>query len=608
MRFGIFELDRRSGELRRQGRRVALGEKPLQLLLALLDRPGDVVLREELQERLWPPGVHVDFERNLNTAATNLRSVLGDAAASPRFIETVPKRGYRFIAPVEGGGETAPAAGRRPLRALIVGLGTGLALAAGWALLPKSAPTPAPTSRQLVAVLPFTDLSPEPGASYLSDGLTEELIAELGRLRPDRIGVIARMSAMSYKDTDKRADEVARELGADLLVEGSLRRADGRVRMIVQLVRPSDQTQLWSTTFEEATDDLLEVQVDLAARAAQALAATLLPNEPAPSVPPPVRNAEAFDAYLQGRYEWNRFEGDGYRAALEHLQRAVELEPTYALAWAGLADAHNLLAFDESAPAERFPQARAAAERALELDPESAEAHNALAFVRLYRDFDVERAEASFARALELNPNLAMAHHWRAGALAALGRTDDAVASMRRAVELDPRALSVLSDLGWYLIFADRYEEAVTECRRTLAIKEGYGWASLCLFEAHYVQGQSKEALEVEMLRLRQQGAPSERLEQFASLYPESAIQAIFDYHLEQLEAAEEITDPIAMALGLLRTGDRDGATGWLERAVEERNGWVLFLEVDPRFDRLRNQDLLPQIPTPPSRERPSTG
>ncbi len=588
LRFGIFELDRRSGELRRQGRRVALGDKPFQLLSALLERPGEVVLREELQSRLWPPGVHVDFDRNLNTAATNLRSALGDSASSPRFIETLPKRGYRFIAPVGGArGDAAPSR-RGGWSAVLIAAALGIALAFGWfAWRDSSLPTTDDGDRRLLAVMPFEDLGPETGATYLSDGLTEELIAELGRLRPERLGVIARMSSMSYKGTDKRVDQIADELGADYLVEGSLRRFDGRIRVVVQLVRADDQTRLWSTTFEEASEDILGVQIDLAARAAEALAATLFPDQPAVTAHEHTRDPAAFDAYLQGRYEWNRFDGEGYLAAVEHLERAVEIDPDYALAWAGLADAHNLLAFDEYAPAERFPRAREAAERALEIDPDLAEGHNALAFGLLYWNFDVAAADSSFAHALELSPNLAMAHHWRAGALAASRRHDEAITAMQRAVELDPRSLSVLSDLGWYFLFADRYDEAITECRRTLGLREDYGWASLCLFEAHHARGDFASAVGTETVRLRQQGAPSEWLDSLAGMEPTAALQAIFRYHLDPLLAAPADADPIAVAHLLARTGDSAGALEWLERAYRDRNGWVLFLDVDPRFDSL---------------------
>lgn len=589
VRFGVFEVDRRSGELRRQGRRVALGDKPFQLLSALLERSGEVVLRSELRDRLWEPDVHVDFDRNLNTAATNLRAALGDSATSPRFIETLPKRGYRFIAPVAGGPSPTTAPARVPLwrRSALAGIAVAIVFALGSLYLSRSG-SRVDADRRMVAVMPIADLGPEPGTDYLTDGLTEELIAELGRLRPERLGVIARMSAMSYKDTNKRIDQIADELGVDYVVEGSLRRFEGRFRVVVQLIHAADQTRLWSTTFEEASEDVLGVQIDLAARAAEALVTTLLPEESVASARPSTLDPAAFDAYLRGRSEWNRFEGDGYRKAVEHLTRAVEIDPRYALAWAGLADAHNLLAFEERPPPRRFKLARKAAQRALEIDADLPEAHNSLAFGMLYSDLDIDAADAAFARALELDPNLAMAHHWRAGALSAQQRHDEAVATMQRAVELDPRSLSVRSDLGWYLLFADRYEEALAECRRTLSMQDGYGWAAICVFESLYRLGRPDEAVQAEVLRLRQRGdAESAWLDSIDSLESDAALEAIFQYHLDRELDDPEQADPIAVALLEARLGDPMAAVDWLERAVEMGNGWVVFLRVDPRLDGL---------------------
>lgn len=547
VRFGLFELDLASGELRKRGVRVRLHEKPFRVLAALVARPGELVTRQELQRELWPGETFVDFDGNLNAAVRKLRDALGDSATSPRFIETLPRRGYRFIAPVEG---EASAESRPPRRRrLWIAAGAiGAAVVIAIALAPQARLPAQGDERLMLAVLPFANLDADPDREFFCDGMTEELIAQLGRLQPERLGVIARISAMTYKDSDKDVPQIGRELGVDFLIEGSVRSSGDRLRITAQLIRVADRTHLWAESYDAEPGDLLDVQGDVAVRVAHALALELLPDRPLARARAGTRSTEAYEAYLQGRFNVNRFSGEGYRAAIAHFGRALEADPGYAAAHAALAIAHDLRAFTGEVPlAEAFEAARHHARRALELDPRSAEATAALAFVRLYHDYDFAGADAAFARALELDPNYAMAHHWWAGAHAAVGEHDRAIAAVRESLELDPVSLSVLSDLGWYYLYADRPEEGLAECRRVLDVQD-YGWARACIDHALAMLGRGEPPA----------GEPIDAP-------GESSWQA-----MEQAAA-----------------GELDAAFATLERALERRDPWLVFLRVDPRFDPL---------------------
>ncbi len=598
-----FEVDLESGELRRDGARVALQDKPFQLLAALLEKPGELVLRGTLRDKLWPD-VFVDFDGNLNAAVKKLREALGDSATGPRYVETVPRRGYRLIAavgPAAAGASAAgaPAAGpsawrlggfSRTVVAVSVMLGVALAVAAaaGW-LRPRGPATSAGRGageRTMLAVLPFDNLSGDPSQDYLSDGMTEEILTVLGRLRPDRLGVIARITAMTYKGTAKPIAEIGRELGVAYVLEGSVRGTPERARVTAQLIAVADQTHLWAETYDAELDDLLGVQARIARRIGRSLALELLADDPlaaghlATSVP------AAHDHYLRGRHQWNRFAAEGNVLAIAELSRAIELDPAYAQAHAALADAYNLHAFDgDGSPADRFARARSSAERALALDPDLAEAHNALAFAVLYGDYDPATADPIFRRARELAPNYAMSYHWHAGALAALGRHDEAIAAVRQALELDPLSLSVRSDLGWYYLFARRWDAAARECRATLEISPGYGWARACQIEAMIQTGDHRQAVRLASGQLRDGGAAATDA---GDLSPAAGIAAVWRRHLAlELEKTDGEADALWRAILYSRLGEADRAIDWLERARQQHRPWLVFLRVDPRFASL---------------------
>lgn len=515
-RFGRFELDLRSGELSRQGARVRLQQKPLKILELLLERRGELVTRDELRQVLWPGDTFVDFDGGLNTAVGKLRAALGDSADHPRFVETVGRRGYRLIVPAEAA-ETAaepvaaaagaPATRRRPwLPVLLAGAAALAAVAAGvlWSRLPTPA---AGAAIRSLAVLPLQNLSKEAQDEYFADGMTEALITELAGIRSLR--VISRQSAMRYRSSSKSLPEIAKELGVDAVVEGSVVRSGDRVRVSAQLVRAPLEEHLWADSYERDLGNVLALQAEVAAAVAAEVRATLTAPERARLARTRSVDPEAYDLYLRGRYFFNRrWQDDPLRSisrSVEYLEQSVARDPQFALAQAALSEAYGPFSYWASIPPDVAQlRRRATALRALELDPDLESAHTALASI-LINDWDWPGSERSFQRALELNPNYTVARFWyallllrleryedalqqtelglatdpfdpqlasnNAAALANLGRHEEAIARLRRALELDPESWGVRKTLaGIYLRF-DRREEALAEFER-IALRE----------------------------------------------------------------------------------------------------------------------------------------
>lgn len=598
-RFATFEARLPSNELFRQGRRVALADKPFVLLIALLETPGELVTRESLQERLWSAETFVDFDNNLNATVRKLREALDDSASSPRFIETLPRRGYRFIGPVEvhepiRRPETASPKGHRSFR---LGLIAGLALAfaavmfLGYTLASRSLPTsPANKGKVRLAVLPFADLSAgDNKADHLPHGLMDELITQLGRLQPEQLAVVARVSAMTYLDTSKTVRQIGDELKVEYVLEGTVRSERNRLRVTARLIQVADQSQLWSEVYERDRGELLAVQEDLARRVAKSLAVELLGSDARANARAATANTEAFEEYLRGRYQWSRFSAEGYRRAASHFERAIEVDPAFAPAWAGLADAFNLLAFSKKDSETTFDRAREAALRALTIDPQLADAHNSLGFIRLYADFDPLQSLESFRQASVLAPNDAMVYHWQAGALSALERHDEAIAVLYKSLELDPVSASVRSDLGWYLLFADRYEEGLFECEQTLALDPQYGWAKGCRQLALERLGRYDEALQVLGEQLISFGLAPSSLEGLASMESSAALREARVLAVKEARGWPASRQPSTSSFAFLeaQAGNIEQAIEQLEAAWAARDPWLVFLRVDPRLDTL---------------------
>ncbi|HEV2176106.1 MAG TPA: winged helix-turn-helix domain-containing protein [Terriglobia bacterium] len=562
VRFGSFAADLAAGELLQHDKRIRLQDKPFQILITLLQQPGEVVTREELRRRLWPADVFVDFDHSLKTAIGKIREALGDSAQRPRFIETLPRRGYRFVAPVE---KTA------------------------------DAPPQPHSGRARVAVLPFENLSGDREQEYLSDGMTEEMIAQLGGLHPQQLGVIARTSAMRYKHTHKGIDEIGRELNVDHVVEGSVRRSGDRVRITAQLIKVSDQTHLWAESYERDLRDILALQTQVAQRIAAEIKVKLTPRERAHLTAGghAAVNRESYEAYLKGRFQLNARSPEGIRRSIEYFQASVERDPAYAPAYAGLADAYRALAvFGLSSPGDVCPKSKAAATRALELDVDLAEAHASLAGVKFRFEWDWAGSERAFQRALELNPSCAEAHRVYALFHQALGRFDEAIAEAQRAREADPLSLLMETAVGWALYFAGRYNEAIRQYETTLEADPNFVPARYNLGRAYAQKRLFREAIaELERAVVLSKRQPH-YLAGLGNVYARAGKKGKAGAVISELGRLSKrmLVLPYDMAGVYAGLGKKMEALGWLEKACEERSVRLVLAAVDPTFNGLRSE------------------
>ena len=512
-RFGIFEVDVESGELRKQGRRIHLQEQPLAVLELLLRRPGEVVTREELAARLWPEGAFVERDEGLNTAVKRLRDALGDSASSPRFVETIPRRGYRFVAPVETVDPHPPAPSPGPPEHARPGRGGDLrwkrpvaillllalaALSLGLALARRSHGLP--EDRIRLAVLPLE------GDPALADGLTEELIAQLGRLLPERLGVIARTSVQRFRgEADLR--EVGNGLRVQYVLEGSVRREADRVRISTRLIQVSDETQLWSETWDRGMADLFEVQREVARGVARGLSLQLLPEQEAALARATTDSTGAYQAFLAGRHLLHQGTARGFEEALASFRRAVEIDPEYAVAWAAIAETLLTQADFYLEPAEEvLPRAREAARTAAALDPDLPEVLVLSAELRRKGEQTEEGVERSYRRAIELNPSYAYARQRYALFLMERHRFPEAGREIARALELDPLSPEAHMNAGWIRLDAGDPEGAVLHLRKALEVEPGYPAAWFFLCWAYRAQGKMPEALEAAARSLETSG------------------------------------------------------------------------------------------------------
>jgi TolB-like protein/DNA-binding winged helix-turn-helix (wHTH) protein len=557
LRFGAFELDVRSRELRKGATRVRLQEQPFEILCLMLERPGHVVTRDELRRRLWPDGTFVDFEHSLNAAVKRLRAALGDDADNPRYVETLPRRGYRFIA-------VAPAADR-PLP---------LALAA---------------PRVRLAVLPFRSLG-EDGQEYFTDGLTEEMIAQLGRLCRGRIGVIARQSSMTFKGTSCGAREIGRALRADYLLDGCVRREGDRVRITARLIETADETQLWVDTYERHLSDCLSVQAEVAARIAQSLAMELVPEQPG-AAPARSPDATAYNAYLKARYYWNKTTDD-WVDAVTFFNQAIDADPSYAAAHAGLARAHVARAeFYVERPRVALQQARAAAERALQLDRHVAEGHLALGDVRRMLDWDTRGARVAYSQAIALNPSYESAHRAYALLLATLTRYAQAIREAERACELDPLCLSINTSAAWVRYVTGDYAGAMQQCLHAIEMDGRYVVPRRLLGAVYLQAGRAADAVRVLEAVLESSEADPVAAAWLAHVRAVSGERAAAAGLLTRLERAarQRYVPPFHLALAYLGLGDVDTSFALIERAAEDRDPMLPHIAIDPRFAPLRS-------------------
>lgn len=612
LRFGVFELDVASAELRREGLPVKLQPQPVKVLTLLAEKAGNVVTREELQAAVWGDSTFVDFDRGLNFCVLQIRNALGDDADNPRFVQTVPRRGYRFVAHVQrvengavGMVDTPPeivrtttaSASDQDVRRLVprafAALGLVLALLAGAVFLSRREPPsrePAKAVRVMLAVLPFENISGDAAHAFFADGLTEELITHLGRVDPETLGVIARTSVLQYKVGAKDVAQIGKELGVSHVLEGSVRRDVDRVRVTAQLIRVSDQTHLWAESYDRPLRESLNLQDEVAQRVAAALRAKLLPDA-APASQPSTRDPRAYEAYLEGRALASQRSADALTRALERFDAARTLDPGYAAAHAGAADALFQMRFRGREAREVLPKARAAADRALALDPHSAEALTVLGSVKLWHAWQPTAAQELLERALRANPSYAPAHHDLAWVRMAQGRLDDAVAAIRRGQELDPLSARATMDVGWVLLRARRYADAAAQARKTLELEPRMLEATACLAEALVALGQRREAVELTRRVMQESGAPKEALASLDGADAGEALRRAGEWRLarsrERAQAGTGSWQSVAIEEALL--GRKDEALAALQQALVAHEQSMVVAEFVPSFDLLRS-------------------
>lgn len=596
--FRDFELDLTSGELHKAGQKVPLPPKAFELLGCLVERPGEVVTREDLRSRLWAADTFVEFDDSLNHAVKKLRQALGDSAENPEFIETLPRHGYRFVVPTDGSKNPEDAA--RPKRPYVAPiLVSALALLALMAALAAydvgglrrqlRGSTPGPTIRSL-AVLPLSNLTGDPQQDYFADGMTDALITDLAKIR--ELKVISRTSVMRFKDTKKPLPEIARTLGVDGIVEGSVQRSGERVRITVQVIHAPTDTHVWSESYERDARDVLSLQAAIAQAVALEVKVALNPAESSRVVAARTVNPEVYELYLKGRYEADKLSQEGMKKSLDYFQQVINLDPTFTAAYCGEADSYTTLGIDGfAAGAEVYPKAKAAALRALELDPTSAEAHASLGFVLFNYDRDHGGAIRELETATRLNPNYVPAHLWYSLSLAWLGRSEDAIQQIEHARRLDPLSARINTNVVYVLFLGRQYDRAIAEAHKALELEPNYAWTHFFLARAYLQKGMNEEAFAEFQRRLSLQPnfpkAQTDLALAYAALGDEKEALRILG-KLQQ-QAKQEYVTPYPMARAYFRLGQKEEALAWLQKGLATNDGDMQQLKVDPDFDPLRS-------------------
>lgn len=609
VRTGLFEINFGSGEIHKDGRKIQLQDQPFRVLAILLECPGEVVTREQLQQRLWSSDTYVGFDEGLNTAIRKLRVAFGDSAENPRFIETVSRRGYRFIAPVETEliPSLSPPASTVAVKPQSIHIKTRwigfavfvIAVCAAAFFVRSAAHRKSLQGKIMLVVLPLENFTGDPQQDYLADGITEEIIAQLGSLDPQHLGVIARTSAMHYKHTHKSAAQISREVGADYLLEGSIRHSGDRIRVTAQLIQSSDQSHLWADSYDRELSDVLRIESDIASSVAGEIRLKLSQQIHQRLTAARVTNAEAHDEYLRGLQGWNLRTRDGFHEAIKSFTRATELDPGYAPSFAGLARVYSLAPiFADMPPAEAAPKAIEAANRALSLDETLADAHCALGFVKAHYEYDWPAAEREFRRAMELEPNNAYAHLFYSNSyLSPLGYHEEAIGEIRKAMELDPLSPHIQSFAGVTFKWARRYDDSLAQFQRVNQMDPNFPLNHERLAQLYAILGRYDEAISEETkARLLVGEKPQDVLAKIDILKREFATRGEHGYWRVQLLLARDGHNPpeayvrsYGLAIIYAHLGEKTKAFENLENALAERDTQITELAIEPQFDSLRS-------------------
>ncbi|GAC1484887.1 MAG: hypothetical protein NVS1B5_05700 [Gemmatimonadaceae bacterium] len=558
LRFGPFDLDLGNCELRRDGIPVRLQPQPFRVLSLLARNAGRLVTRDEIRADIWGLGTFLDFDQSLNYCIRQIRSALDDDVSAPRYVETRQRLGYRFVGPVS-------------------------------ALVPQ--PTDPVGSKITLVVLPFKNLSGEEKQDYFSDGLTEEMTTQLGRLNPEKLGVIARTSAMRYKDSTETVEQIGRQLRVNYLLEGSIRRAGNRVRIAAQLIQVSDQTHIWAENYERDLGDVLALQSDVARAVAREIQVKLGSKEQMRLAATRRIEPRALDAYLKGRYFWNKRSREALDKSIRYFESAIQEDARYAEAYAGLADCYlRMLDFSFMAPTDAFAKARAATDKALELDDTLPEAHTSLAH-RSFHEFKWTIADHAFRCAIDLNPNYGIAHYYYSNFLAAMRRFDQAIHEAERALESDPVSAATSVNAAFVLYFAGRYDDAIDHGARALELDPGYTRTHYCLGLVYEQQGRfgiAIDAFRKALTRTVEGPGPRAALAHSYGLAGERRKALKLSKELERI-AAMTYVSPFDFVLASLALGENDRAMRCLTRAYEARSSYMPFAMADPRLAPLHS-------------------
>lgn len=628
-KFGPFSLDPQTGEITRNGLRLHLQPQPAKILILLTDSPGTLVTREDIRLRVWGADTVADVEQSLNFAIRQIRSVLRDAADSPEYLETISKRGYRFIAPVseipaqekpasdlqaakvgtesslpsQGAIAIAPAAAapdsrskhekevsilrpqrvRMPIRRLVAVIVAVVFLFSVF-LFYRNRQQAAISQTGAIVVLPFVNLTGDPSLEYLSDGVTEEMITRLAKLDPTHLKVIARTSAMSYKSTHATAQQIGNDLGVQYVMEGSLQKNGDRIRVIAQLIRVSDQMHIWAQSYDGHLDELLAFENQVAKSVANTLSLHVTASTTENQMP---IDSIAQNEYLQGMYALSQRSRDGFENAMLHFGRAVQQDPQYARAFAQLAVTYNLMGqYNWMRQDEARSQAKAAAMQALSQDSTLAEAHAALAFSLWFYDWDFPRAEQHFLRALELDPNNVDAHHWYSQLLMTSGRFDESEKQMHAALALDPNSLILRTNLGWIHYMERKYPLAIEEMKQVVSQNPNFLTAHYKLWYAYSVIHDEPHAWQEFQIVIHSISSPEQEGSVRAAYKTggyASALQTLAQAH----DDTEYYGNHIDAARCLIFSGNLPETLKVLNTGLLMHDGWMVFVPTDPAFDPL---------------------
>jgi len=615
LRFDTFELDVRAAELRKAGVKLRLQGQPIQVLATLLNSAGELVTREELRAQLWPVETFVDFDHSLHNAIARIREVLGDSAGTPRYIETLPRRGYRFIGTVErvgieesplsapaepviSQGESQDESQAVPVRGrartiLIAALLMMLSIAAVLVLVPVlSHRTDAAPSVRSIAVLPLDNFSGDPAQEYFADGMTDELITDLAKIGGVR--VISRTSVMQYKGTKKALPEIAKELNVDGIIEGSVMRSGQRVRITAQLLYAPTDKHLWAETYERDLGDVLGLQSEVAQAIAQQVRAQVTPQQQARFNAARPVNPEAYDAYVKGRYHlWDQFGmAQSLTMAKTYFEEAVRKDPGFALAHSGLADAYLYLAiFRHAAPESSYRPAKEAVRQALALDDSIGEAHDTLAVLSWRYDWDWDATERELNQAIALAPSYSCAHEDRAAYLAFRGRRSEAEAEVAKSLELDTSVYSAFTEAAVRYQLRD-FDRLVEVSRRGIASNPNEWFEHFYLGAGYEGTGKRLESIAEYQKAVELSGGDQDATVALAHAYAGIGRKAETQKMLRDLEheSTKVYVSPYLIATLYATLGDKDSAFKFLEKAYQEKSldlSW--YLKADLRIDNLRS-------------------